>query len=354
MSSPQSRPAPVLSRVRARFPLCVLVVSPIVWGGHAAAVAPARVQPKPVLAAPRKPPAKLPATPVRVAALSDWESARVEIVAAGRGRINYEAGVAKAVGLGALAPPTLSRSRAQDTLDARKAAFSDALRTLALAAGRVRVTADTRVENLVLKSDDVRLRVEGVLQQAQVVEEALSPAGVYRIVVQVPLTGAGSLAEAVGAGDNAPEDFPGPIRNVAAHKSVVAPEAPKPTLGLEVPIPDGATYTGLVVDCRELDVVACMSPKLFDTRGKEVYGTLKVSPDYAIEPGIVGYPRSMEAALRSPRAGDRPLRVRAVRCADDHHFFPVIRREDAERIRDANQHDKFLERTAVVFVVDPL
>src|SRR5690349_3907712 len=38
-----------------------------------------------------------------------WQAAAVEIVAAGRGRINYEAGVVKAIGLGALAPPTLTK-----------------------------------------------------------------------------------------------------------------------------------------------------------------------------------------------------------------------------------------------------
>lgn len=288
---------------------------------------------------------KIAAASLPPAAPSWWESAGIEVVAAGKGRINYEAGVVKATGLGALAPPTLSRSHAQDTLDARQAALADALRTLAVAVGRVRVTANTRVENLVLKDDEVRLRVDGVLDRAQVIEEAASPSGVYRVVVQIPLTGAGSVSEAVGVGDATT-----PVAEAPAE-----PATPKlPEFGLEAPVPAGATYSGLIVDCRGLKVAPCMSPKLFDPSGDEVYGTLPVTPEYANEVGIVGYPRSMDSALRLPRIGNRPLVVRAVGCADKLRFFPVLSRRDADTVRRANVSDRFLQRTAVVFIVDPL
>ena len=94
--------------------------------------------------------------------------------------------------------------------------------------------------------------------------------------------------------------------------------------------------------------------KLYDTTGREVYGTVRVSPEYAIETGIVGYPRSMAEAIRSARAGSRPLIVKAVRVADKHRFHPVISLEDADRILAANNRDKFLLRTAVIFLVDPV
>lgn len=339
------KPAPTAGRAK-------VAVAPAVkrktTGGVVLLAAPRRLVPALV-----KPAKKVAAAPVRkplpAAGPSWWESASVEIVAAGRARINYEAGVVKATGLGALAPPTLSRSHAQDALDARQAAVADALRTLAVAVGRVRVTASTRVENLVVKNDEVRLRVDGVLEHAQVIEEAASPSGIYRVVVQVPLTGAGSVAEAVGIGQADAPAAPDP----AAEKP--APEPAKPEYGLDAPVPAGATYTGLIVDCRGLGIVPCMSPKLYE-RGSddEVYGTLPVSPEYANEVGIVGYPRSLEGALRLARVGDRPLVVRAIGCADQNRFCPILSRKDAERVRAANQNDRFLQRTAVVFIVDPL
>jgi hypothetical protein len=300
------------------------------------------------------PPAPIAATfPAGAAGPSSWwESATTEIVAAGRGRINYEASVVKAIGLGALAPPTLSRSRAQDALDARQAAIADALRTLAVAVSRVRVTATTRVENYLLKSDEVRLRVDGVVRSADVIEEKmLASSGIYRVVVQVPLTGAGSVSEAVGLGET--DGASGEGGSSARRAQAPSPPPPDP-FAPGAPAPPGATYTGLIVDCRGLGVVPCMSPRLFDAGGAELYGTMNVSPEYVIETGIAGFPRSMADARRAPRIGDRPLVVRAVGVADRNRFYPVVRDGDAQQVRAANEQDRFLERTAVVFVVDPL
>jgi hypothetical protein len=79
-----------------------------------------------------------------------------------------------------------------------------------------------------------------------------------------------------------------------------------------------------------------------------------VTPEYAIETGIVGYPRSMPDALRSARAGAHPLIVRAVRANDKFRFNPCISSEDGDRILAANNRDHFLEATRVIFLVDPL
>jgi hypothetical protein len=121
-----------------------------------------------------------------------------------------------------------------------------------------------------------------------------------------------------------------------------------------MPAPDGAEYTSLLVDCRGLNVNACMSPKLYEEDGDEVYGTMKVSADYAIDTGIVAFPRSMSEAHRSARVGRNPLIVRARYVRDQNRFCPVISDRDAERARAANSDSHFFERTAVLFVVDPV
>lgn len=275
---------------------------------------------------------------------SGLTSAMVEAVAAGKGRIDYSQGVARAVGLGALRPPTLTRSRAQDTLDARDAALADALRTLTMAVQQVRVTADSRVSNYTLKSDEVRLKLAGIIKNAEVVEEKLLPeSGIYRMVVQVPLVGANSVAEAVGAA-SAPR--------VAAEPRENEPEKPREPFAPGMPAPLGVAYTGLIVDCRGLGLKSSPSPKLWSERGDEVFGTITVSDDFLQDQGIVAYPRSLEAARNCTRIGDRPLIVRARRCHDATSCEPLVSHSDAQRIREANRESKFLERCAVVFVTD--
>jgi hypothetical protein len=120
------------------------------------------------------------------------------------------------------------------------------------------------------------------------------------------------------------------------------------------PQTDNGPFTSLIVDCRGLRIDAIMSPKLMDTAGREIYGTVRVTPEYAIETGIVGYPRSMPDALRSARAGAHPLIVKAVRANDKFRFNPCISMEDGDRILAANNRDRFLEATRVIFLVDPL
>ena len=264
-------------------------------------------------------------------------SALVEAVATGKGRIDYGQGVARAIGLGALPPPSLTRSRAQDTLAARDAALADALRTLSMAVRQVRVSANSRVSNYILKSDEVRLKLEGVIKNAEVVEEKLLPdAGIYRVIVQVPLVGAGSVSEAVG---------------VASESAVTTETTPtRDPHGPGAPAPSGATYTGLIVDCRGLGLNSSPAPKLWSERGEEVFGTISVSQDFVQEQGIVSYPRSFSEARNSARVGSRPLVVRAYRCRDTTRCEPVLSRADAELVRDANVNSKFLERCAVVFV----
>ena len=281
-----------------------------------------------------------------------WKAAAVEIVAEGQGRINYAAGVIKSIGLGAIAPPSLTKSRSQDILDAREAAIGDAIRTLGLAVSQVRVTADTRVSNYILKNDLIRTRIEGVLRNATILEEKILPkSGVYRVVVQAQLTGQNSLLTAI-------EPAPSKIVPVVAFKTEPV-ERPAPAivrpdpLAPGMPAPADAEYTSLIVDCRGLGVVSCMSPRVFDTDGGEVYGTMHVSPDYVVETGIAAFPRSLSAARRCSRAGEHPLVVRATGLADRNRFYPVIKSEDAERVRRANKSSHFFERTAVILLLDP-
>jgi hypothetical protein len=268
----------------------------------------------------------------------------VEIVAAGKGRINYEVGLVKAVGLGAVRRPSVTKSRGQDVLEAREAAIADAIRILGMTVSEVRVTSETRVKNFVLEQDDIRLKVAEFIRGAEILEEKLlGEVGIYRVVVQAKLTGPDSLQATLAP--TVPQLQPKAILETPPIPQTFAPGSPAP---------HDAKYTSLIIDCRGLKVNACMSPRLYSSDGSEIYGTMKISPDYVIETGIAAFPRSMDEAKRGARTGERPLIVRAHRVADDNRFYPVISKHDAERVREANESGHFFERTAVIFVLDPV
>ena len=314
----------------------------------------------------------------------------VDVVAAGgrsQGRINYAAGVVKATGYGA--PPTRADSPVQARLMALGAARADALRTLAMTVSSIQVTATTKVKNYIVKNDEVETHITALLQSPQVLSETTQPDGTAVVVVSLPMYGKDSIASVVlpqvlplpdagvratagaayespapvtayGAGADADGNFHGPpapaTRIDRAPTAAVADQPWKERFrepGVTA-LSDSGPFTSVIVDCRGLNIEAIMSPKLMDTTNREVYGTVHVSADYAIDTGIVGYPRSMKDALHTARAGGHPLIVRGLRAADPHRFNPVISLEDADRILAANNRDHFLEQTRVIFLVDPI
>jgi len=95
-----------------------------------------------------------------------------------------------------------------------------------------------------------------------------------------------------------------------------------------------------------------MSPKIFDENGSEVYGTLIVNKNYAMQQGICGYARDLTAAQSNTRVTNSPLTVKAVRAQGAGMSEFVISNEDAELIRSAKQNLAFLRKCRVMVVLD--
>lgn len=222
----------------------------------------------------------------------------------------------------------------QARLLARRAAIADAYRQLAEIVEGVQVDAETTVEMAALKSDTVSLRVEAVIQGAQIVpdSERITSDGVYEITLQLPMFGAtNSLASAVIERHERIEPFP-------------APEPVRPNVSIDITVRGG--YTGVVIDCRGFHVQPVMSPVIKNSHGTKIYGHKNIDPDYVIEYGMADYADSMRQASR---AGSNPLVIRAERM-EDFDSTPVISVADANKILSENDISGFLEKTAVVFL----
>lgn len=240
-----------------------------------------------------------------------------------KGWINWDRQVVKAIGYGVL--PGDVESEAQARLMGRAAAIADAYRHLAMAVSGVRVAGETCVRNFVTESDEVRMKVEGFVCGAHIVSERELPDRSFEVILQVPVVGRDGL-----------------MSNLA---SEILP------YGQAAPDSGEDTPTGLIIDARGLGVKPAMSPKVYDQAGREVYGTVKVSPDYAIEVGVAAYPRSMEQALKSPRAGSDPLIVKALRRGPKFATDVVVSDSDAARIREVDRRTGILSRCQVSILI---
>ncbi len=238
------------------------------------------------------------------------------------GWINWERQMIKAVGHGVL--PGDVESQAQAKLMARQAAIADAYRNMASVTKGVRITGQTYVKNFMTESDEVRLKVEGFIRGAEIVSEKQLEDCSYEVILQAPLTGENGL--------------------VSDLEAQILPSGP------EQSGPLGET-TGLLIDARGLGIQPAMSPKIYDEDGNEVYGTVHCSPDYAIEVGIAGYPRSMDYALKSDRMGKHPLIIKALSKGPKFATDVVISNADAARIKSADSISNFLSRCRVAILL---
>ena len=118
-------------------------------------------------------------------------------------------------------------------------------------------------------------------------------------------------------------------------------EFPKPRL---TNIRSEINYTGLVIDCRGLNLSEAITPAIKSVDGVEVYAYKNVGYQNAVEKGMVEY----SANLDSERAGTSPLVIKAVKISGACDV--VVSDEDADKILRANDLTKILVNCAVVLV----
>lgn len=277
-----------------------------------------------------------------------------------KGRIDWTKGSITATGLGAV--PRNETNDAVAYLRARGYAKAEALKNMFMVIDHIHIDAHTIGKDYVETNSEIRTELEGIIKGAQVVGERQIHVGrdtMVEVTISSRMYGDGSVASVLlpaeikheHSAPEPPSDSAGtpPDENTSERPSYhVQPEAE--------PAPDaGEHYTSLIVDCRGYRVTRDMSPKIRRTDGSEVWGTVNVDPDFAIEHGIVRYAHSISQARQLSRSGDRPLVIHAVSPSNSPvQADAVISDEDANRLLQLNGRDGFLDHFNVIFVVDPM
>ena len=105
-------------------------------------------------------------------------------------------------------------------------------------------------------------------------------------------------------------------------------------------------YTGLIVDCRGLDLQPVMSPVIKNSNGTKIYGHKNLDIDKVISMGMADYVDDTEHVAR---AGENPLVVKAV-AVENFNSNPVLAIPDSNRVLIENYATKFLKEMKVVFL----
>jgi hypothetical protein len=267
------------------------------------------------------------------------------------GKVNWSSGIVEATGIGA--PPEKFYGKPQARPMALRAAQLDAYRNLLEIVKGVRVDAVTEVRDFTTSSDTIRAQVEGMVKGAQIHTRNYMSDGTVEVTLRMSLNG--DFAQAVlpipKVLKSETFDRPGaPIAPTPTVPTVSQPAAPQPA-GPAPPVVS-VVFTGMVVDARGIQARPAMSPKIVDENGQEVYGSMMVDREFAVQQGMSGYARDLMAAQTNQRVTDNPITVKGVKADGPGKANIVISNADAQKLRSVSENISFMKKARVMIVLD--
>ena len=331
---------------------------------------------------------------------SAWAERGEVIETVGNGVIDWTKGILMAKGSGA--PPREARNIAQARLMTERAALTDARRNLLEVLRGVRVDSSTRVENFMVKDDQIRLQAEGFIQGAVEVRrfrKYLSD-GAIEVTVAVDLAGdflslmlqsaaearkgmekppppavmeppraplEGKPASSPSPPAVAPPPIPPPAAAVPEKKPEPSPQPavpvpekkpeppPAPVSVPEKPLPrpaDLPPFTGVVLDARGLGMKPALMIRVLDEGGMELYRGQYVPQEKAAQMGLALFSRDLTAAQTNPRVGKNPLTVKGSKVNPANPSDLILAEENARKMAPYAQKGTFLEDCRVMVVLE--
>jgi hypothetical protein len=251
-----------------------------------------------------------------------------------KGAVNWTEGYIEAVGIGA--PPQRNIGTPQARPMALRAAQVDAYRNMLEVVNGVRVDSTTTIRDFTVESDIINTQVQGLVKGAKTMKQEYLSDGTVEVTVRMPLSG--NFASVI---------VPRILERKQAAPVLAAPQAPAAS-----PASGGEVFTGLVVDARGIQARPAMSPRIIDEKGQEVYGSMNVDREYAVQQGMSGYARDLTAAQSNARVTNSPVSVKGLKTEGAGRSDIVIANADAEKIRASGDNKSFLKKCRVMIVLD--
>lgn len=242
------------------------------------------------------------------------------------GVVDWTSQVIREIGIGAPNPNMPIPAQRAGAIEAAKRV---ALRNLLERVQGMNITSEVTIQQYMVTNDVIRTKIEGTIKNFRVIDTRYKSDGSVEVEVEVPLSG---IFQTV---------LPGYL-----------PEGATPPVQPPPGKPSNVIYTGLIIDARGLGLRPALAPKVVDENGQEVYGTGRVSRDYALQIGVVGYEKDLNRARANERVTNNPLVVKATGVSGTHKTDVVISNRDAEMIRSAGQSLNFLQQCKVMLILD--
>jgi len=247
--------------------------------------------------------------------------------------INWSQRTVTGTGIGAPNPdaPNMAVKRAGAINAAKLVALRDLLATVK----GMYLSSEQTAENYMMTSDVVKTQVEGIAKAFKVVgEPKYFDDGSVEVTVEMSLNG--ELSDVFMKETDFDENYP------------LVPEA---TYKLSDLTKEPSVYTGIIIDCKDVQLRPALAPKIYNKSGEEIYGSANVSKDFAIQQGMIGYLKSVESAKENSRVTNNPLVIKAIGVKGTNKADIIISDEDAAKIKDLETKLNFLKECRVIAVI---
>ena len=257
------------------------------------------------------------------------------------GQINWSAGLL--ISSGVAAPPAKKEAKEPQVLEeTRTQARALALQHMRDLVLNTRIDSLNLVGSIASANDIMMAKVESLVKSAKAVRQKYLSDGTVEVIMQMPLYG--GFSQLV---------LPEEIKQIESIKTVSNGTGKSENVLQESRADiEEETYTGIVVDARGIQFSPAMAPIIVDEKTREVYGSAFVSREFAVQQGMSGYSRDMQAAGQAPRVSGNPLMVKGLGTAENSPSTIIISNADASKIKSASEHISFLKKCRVMIVAD--
>jgi len=292
------------------------------------------------------------------------------------GHINWSNGWIYAKGMGTC---SMKHHPGQRRLMAQRAARVDGQRNLLEIIKGVAITSETVVNDFVVESDTIRVRVEGVLQYAVLIGgynlqsdnctvEVTMAAPIYpnlsRAIIQTAKADP-KLRKKIDPPARKPRQTyrytqstpkppppppPPPTPPPPPPRNPPPPPPPPPPPSTEHFSASKLKWDGLVIDGRRAGAKPALLPVIYNESGTVIYSRQNVNDQTTIKSGIVGYARDLGAAKRHYRVARDPLVVVAKRASGTKKTDPVISNAAGNYIKRTEPSSGYLRMGRVMLV----
>lgn len=263
------------------------------------------------------------------------------------GCIDWEKGIIYAAGMGV--PNPNFKTQAQRTYSAYEASKTVAMRNLLQMIEGINISSSRTVKAGMLESDTINTQISGKIRHVEEVgrPKTMNDGSVWvtmrmylRDIVSILMN---NQQFAIQANEQiqqeAPQKQPSPV------------EPTENNNGIQYGGQAGTVYGGLIIDARGTGLVPAMSPKIFNTEGREIYGSAAVERDFVLRYGIAGYVKDIEKAATNKRMNGTPLYVKAGPNEGKSSDL-TISDADSALLQQLDTSQSFLREARVLIVID--